>query len=172
MAYFLKAKNFKLKARAGFTLIETLLASAIMGMILVFGFLTAYSIITRSEKIFQQQALLANQQFLEQKLRFVLSGVSAMASPQAGVPSSSLFLTKINAADNPYVINLVGGVIRLSRQAGPAVALTNSRIIVSNLLFTRSVIQDSTTLEVAATLTAGAEILPLNFTVLIPIALP
>ena len=126
-----------MKKPNGFTLIEVLIYSAIVAGFITFAVLAAYQIIDFSGRLENQRELSENERFLAQKLSWVLSGVDTINAPVAGASGATLSVNKLNFSQNPLVIDLANGVVRLTGGSGPAVPLTNSFASSSNLIFRR-----------------------------------
>lgn len=113
----------------GFTLIETLIYAAITTIILTFAILSAYQIIDGSDRAEHQRQLAENQRFFEQKIYWLLRGVSIVNVPASGATGAVLSVNKLNFPDNPVVVDVDAGVIRLKRGAGAALAITDEAYV-------------------------------------------
>ncbi len=152
----------------GFTLIEILIYSALVALMMSFAVMTTYSLMDNAARTQQKNALLENQEFVLAKLQWVLSGVTAINNPAAdGTPGAILSVDKVNSLQNPFVLDLQSGALRLSRAGGQPIALTNSSITVSNLSFTNIVSGTNSTIRATATLTNAVGSLPFQTTVTI-----
>lgn len=121
---------------SGFTLIETLIYSALVTMITAFSILAVYQLIDTSIRGKNLEQLNENQRFLEQKIYWTLQSVSAINSPAIGATSTSLSVNKIGFADNPVVIDVVSDTARIKRGAEAASLITNdSYVALQDLAF-------------------------------------
>lgn len=126
--------NVKCSQR-GFTLIELLLyvavASVMLLVISVFLSSLLQSRIKNQTIAEVEQQGLAAMQLITQAAR----NAEAITSPAQGASASSLTLDVITAANDPTILDLDNGVIRIKEGAGSTVALTNSRVTASALTF-------------------------------------
>src|SRR3989344_1222509 len=99
---------------AGFTLIETLIYAGIISGFITISLLMVYNIIDFSASLAEQRGLIEGQRFLDQKLHWVLSNVSAVNSPVASSSSATLSINKIGFAQNPVVVDSLNGAVRVS----------------------------------------------------------
>ena len=123
------------KRQQGFTLIELLLYVALSGVILLavsLFFSLVLSVRTKAQSVaeVEQQGTLALQSVLQ-----TIRNASAVTSPSAGATSSSLTLAVPAAAKSPTVIDVSGGVLRIKEGAGSSIALTDSRVSTTDLVF-------------------------------------
>ncbi|TSC88807.1 MAG: Uncharacterized protein G01um10143_704 [Parcubacteria group bacterium Gr01-1014_3] len=123
------------KKNSGFTLIETLMYSAIVTGFLTFALIISYQLIDSSDRSTDLVELNENQQFVTEKIGWVLSSVSAINIPASGATSASLSVNRLNYGGNPIVISLSEGTVMYSTSSLPAVPLTNSHVTVSDLNF-------------------------------------
>ncbi len=119
----------------GFTLIETLIYSAITTGLITVAILTVYQFIDGAARLKYHKELAENQKLLEQKIYWALQSVSAVNSPGVGATTTSLSVNKIGFAANPVVIDLDSGIVRLKRGAGAATQITNDYSEIANLTF-------------------------------------
>ncbi len=124
-----------MKNNQGFTLIETLIYSAIVTGFLTFALTISYQIINSSDRSTDLVELNENQQFVTEKIGWALSNISAINTPSSGNSASSLSVNRLNYGGNPIVISLSGGTVMFSTSSLSAVPLTNSHVTVSNLTF-------------------------------------
>jgi type II secretory pathway pseudopilin PulG len=126
-----------MRPKSGFTLIEILIYTAIMGSILV-----STVFITRA--MYDTRARIRSSVILEENMRFALARIMTEVREADGVtePASStgtaLTITRDDPAHDPTVITSAGGVITMSKGGSPAAALTSSEVEITSLVFTRS----------------------------------
>ena len=148
-----------------FTLIETLIYSALVALMLTFALGTMYTLIDHAGRTAQQRALADNYTFLESKLQWLLIGADSIITPLPSDTSATLSLNKLNNPQNPFVIDLQNNAIRLSRAGAPPVSLTNSRVVVSNLSFTHTVSGTISSIRINALLSNTVASLPFQTTI-------
>lgn len=120
----------------GFTLIETLIYSALVTMITAFSILSVYQLIDTSDRGKNLEQLNENQRFLEQKIYWTLQSVSVINSPASGATSTSLSVDKVGFAENPVVIDVISDTARIKRGVAAANLITNdSYVAVQDLAF-------------------------------------
>lgn len=130
-----KVKCQKPNTLNGFTLIEVLLYSAILGAFLSFAFVAVNSMVLTSRALEEKNELLANQEFVERKLESVFSEAKSVLVPLPNSSSTTeLRLTTHTTSTNPAVFTVSGNTLFLSRASGTPVALTNSRVNVVGFL--------------------------------------
>lgn len=122
-------------SRSGFTLIELLLYVTLAGVMLAaVSLLLAQSLSARarhqvvSEVTDQGASAMAR---IEQSVRDAVS----ITVPSSGT-SSTLTLVMATGTSGPVVIDAPAGALRLTVASGTPQALTNSRVVISNLAFT------------------------------------
>ena len=118
----------------GFTLIEVLIYTAILTVILTGVLATFYSIINTSDSLRNQIELVENSKFLEQKLRWALTGATQINTPGLGSTSDTLSIERPGAG-SPLVFDLSNGIVRMASGSGDPVPITNDFVIVSSLSF-------------------------------------
>lgn len=118
----------------GFTLIEVLIYSAILTILLTGVLITFYSVINTSDSLRNQIELVENAKFLEQKLRWALTGTTQINAPGLGSTSDTLSIERPGAG-SPLVFDLSGGVVRMASGSGDPISITNDFVIVSSLSF-------------------------------------
>lgn len=127
-------KNSKNKS-GGFTLIELILYVGIASILLLaISFFLAMLIQSR---IKNQTIAEVEQQGLQvmQIITQTARNSEAITSPAPGASASLLTLDVINVANDPTVFNISSNAIRVTEGINSAIALTNSRVNVSNLTF-------------------------------------
>lgn len=121
--------------KRGFTLVELLLYVLISAMIIfsVAGFL--FLTLTTKEK---SKTILEVENQGDQIMQIVTQVIrnsEGINSPAQGVSASSASLDVVNAADDPTVFDVSGGIFRITEGVGSAVGLNNSNVTVSGLSF-------------------------------------
>ncbi len=119
----------------GFTLIETLIYSAILVIVLGGIFITFYSIMTTSDSLRYQIELIENAKFLEQKFKWALTGAEGINMPIIGSVSSSILSINKPGIANPLIFDLNEGIVRITSGSESPVPLTNNFVVVSSISF-------------------------------------
>jgi prepilin-type N-terminal cleavage/methylation domain-containing protein len=130
-----KIKQNRLGVQSGFTLVELLLYSVLIGVLV----LAASGVLTilqrqmvRSQVIREvEEQGTAVMQIINQTIR----NSTGITSPSTGSSGSSLTITVSTVGSSPTVIDLASGVLRITEGAGSPIALTSSKVTVSSLTF-------------------------------------
>lgn len=120
--------------KRGFTLIETIIYVALVGLLIGSGVVASYYIIDSSEQGSVHANATAEAQFLIRKVSWALIGVDTIHSPASGTSGYQLSVHKNGFASNPIIIDLVSGRARISIGGG-AVEITGDRVKIENLFF-------------------------------------
>ena len=125
--------------RHGFTLIETLLYIACIGMIMGSMVLLSSTAFTIRNKL--RATLIVEQTVHVAVVRMIslITAASAVTTPSLGETGGTLVLQMPIAAQNPTTITSTSGTIYLTQGAlGTAQALTSDEVSISSLSFIRS----------------------------------
>lgn len=139
--------------QSGFTLIEMLLYIALSSIVLLAlsqFFVLSLSIRAKAQSVaeVEQQGSLALKTMTQ-----IIRNASAITVPTAGAASSSLTITVPTGVKSPTIFDLSGGVLRIKEGAGSPINLTDSRVAVTNLVFSNlSVTADHGTVRIQFTL--------------------
>lgn len=119
----------------GFTLIEVLIYSALIAMIISGSLIAVYQIIEGSNSI--QNKIITEQEanFLLSKIRWALTGATAIDIPAIGLASSTLSINKANYSENPIVFDLNSNNLRIKQGSGNPAILNSQNIAINNLIF-------------------------------------
>lgn len=128
----LKNKNSKLKA---FTLIEILIYSALIAMIISGSLIAVYQIIEGSNSIQNKIIIEQEANFLLSKIKWALSGATAINIPAIGLASSTLSINKANYSENPIIFDLNSNNIKIKQGTENPTILNNQNITINNLIF-------------------------------------
>lgn len=139
----------------GFTLIEILIYCALIAMLLTATVGIAYEFMQSSANVRSRVVLAEQRQFLRQKIGWVIRGSSAVNAPAVGSSGTVLSVNKPNSVENPFVIDLADGIVRLRTALHGPIAITDQSVAVSGLLFDTFAFSETTknTVRVRATLT-------------------
>lgn len=125
----------KIFFKKGISLVETIIYVAIFGMI-VTSFVSFGSSMTTT-RLHNQTTLEINDQ--GQKIMKIITqtirNASGVNSPTIGNTASNLSLAMYSSPINPTVFSSSGGVLYITEGVGGAIALSNNKVIVSNLTF-------------------------------------
>ncbi|MBI4272839.1 prepilin-type N-terminal cleavage/methylation domain-containing protein [Candidatus Uhrbacteria bacterium] len=131
---FVAQSNYQ-KSTAGFTLLELLLYLSLVAVILLvitslWGSVLAARVKNQTITEVGQQAVQALQLITQ-----ITRNAESITTPVANATSSSLILNVIDAAKDPTIINVSNGALQITEGSSTAIALTNTRVTLSNLLF-------------------------------------
>lgn len=127
--------NYSLQTNKGFTLIELLLYVAISSVMLL---VISFFLQTLLESRIKNQTIAEVEQQGLQVLQIIMQtarNAEAVTLPAQGASASSLILDVLTGASDPTVFDLSGGIIRIAEGTSSSVALTNSRVTASALIF-------------------------------------
>ena len=119
----------------GFTLIETIIYTALISIIIAGALVAVYQVLESSSALYNKIITEQESNFLLRKFAWALSGVSAINLPAAGATSSVLSLNKINFSENPIVIDLNSNNMRMKKGSAEPAILNTQNITVQNLVF-------------------------------------
>lgn len=118
--------------KAGFTLIETIIYTALLAFLMGAGISAAFYIIDSSQKNKADINVQAEGNFILRKIEWAMNGASA-----AGVSGGELSITKpsLPVGQNPLKFSLSGANMQLARGSGAAVSLNSPLVAVSGVVF-------------------------------------
>jgi len=119
----------------GFTLVELLLYVATAALILtaavtLFAMVLGGRVKNQAVAEVEQQGAIAMQTVLSH-----IRNARGIDMPLQGIATATLVLDTMASSTDPVVVDIVSGTIRLVSGTGLPVALTNNRVIVSDLVF-------------------------------------
>lgn len=120
----------------GFTLIELLLYISISSVLLLA--LSLFLSMLLESRVKTQTLAEVDQQGVQvmQMIMQAVRNADTINAPTLGVGATSLSINTVTPALNPTTFDLSGGVIRVTEGLGSAVALTNARVVASDLTVT------------------------------------
>ncbi len=128
----------KRKNQTGFTLIEMLFYLFFITFIMGSTLGIVHQLLRNSEVLKTGISLEEEGNFILKKLSWVINDSNLVNSPAVNSTGAFLSVDKNDfGPDNPVVVDLAGGVIRIARGAGPAKQLNNDRFVISSLTFER-----------------------------------
>ena len=124
----------KQQLQSGFTLLELLLYTSLMGIIILAVSLVFQ--ITLASRVKNQTIAEVEQQGLQavQTVSQTIRNANSISSPAQNVSDTQLTLTMASGS-TPIVFNLASGVIQMKEGAATAVSLTNTKVAVTGLSF-------------------------------------
>lgn len=133
----------------GFTLIETIVYIALLGLILTGAVVTAYQLAQSSGSVSTNNTLQEEGNFVLMKISWALSGASSFTIPSA----NELTVTRYDGTT--VEIRLSGTTVEMQEGGGSFMSITTSNVTVSDLVFTDIPASGTGPEGVTATLTAG-----------------
>lgn len=121
----------------GFTLIETLLYTALVGIVLGTMVLAMTTLLTAHSKSQAALALEGNVRFALDQVVERIQNASDIVSPSGSGPATTITLNMPNPQRNPTTITITNGSILITEGGAVAVALTGSHVEVTELTFER-----------------------------------
>lgn len=121
----------------GFTLIETIIYSALVSLIIGAVIFSLYQLITGNEKLGAKIAAEEEANFILRKITWVLTGINSINSPASGATSTALSINKEGYSLNPVIFDLNDNYIRIKKGSSEPVSLNSSNSKISNLIFER-----------------------------------
>ncbi len=148
------------RAKSGLTLIEILLYIGIVSGVLIAASTFAWNIIGSKTKSQVMLEVDANATITLERLTQLIRearDIDSSSLLEANLADSanageSLTLTMRTASQNPTVIDVDNGILRILRGAGTAVALTSNLVRVSDLTFTNHTLASGKTKNLGITL--------------------
>jgi type II secretory pathway pseudopilin PulG len=127
--------KFIIKKKSGFTLVELLLYIGISSAILLV--VSMFMATLLESQIKNQTIAEVNQQGIQvmQIMTQAIRNSNSISSPTIGVSGTSLSITTNLSSTTPTSFDLVSGTIRIKEGANSVVALTNSKVLASNIIF-------------------------------------
>lgn len=142
------------KKKKAFTLVETLLYISLTSIILIS--ITAFVGTLLSTRLRNQSLSEVDAQAtqLMQYLTITTKEAEGITSPTPGNSASSLTLDVLDAVDDPTIVDLNAGIVRVQEGGGPLINLNSNRVTISNLTFTNlSPSSNTETLRIEFTIT-------------------
>lgn len=119
----------------GFTLIETVIYTALISIIIAGALVAVYQVLESSNALYNKIVAEQEANFLLRKFAWALSGVSDISLPPAGASGSVLLVNKINFSENPLVFDLNATDIRLKQGSKEPAILNSQSVKINNLVF-------------------------------------
>lgn len=131
----LKTKNYQLKTDGGFTLIETIIYSALLSIVIGMVLLAVFQIIDSQDRARSRTEVEEEANFLFAKIKWALTGFQTINQPAVNSTSSLLSVNKYNFSQNPLVFDLASGALRLRRGSGATTTINSENITINSLIF-------------------------------------
>lgn len=122
--------------RSGFTILEMLIYTAIVGMILTTTVYVTSTIYNIRARVSSSSVVHESMVFAQKRVLTTLHNATAVTFPLSGT-SSTLSLTMPDAQRDPTVYWLQGGQIWVKEGSKAGLPLTSSEVTISSLQFTR-----------------------------------
>ncbi len=126
--------SFMFQERRGFTLMEVLIYTALLATFLAGSFAFVMSSLQTTDIAYKRNEVLANQEFVERKLKWILGQATRITTPGANASSTQLRAEGGATSTFPAHFRLEGGAITLSIASSATVALTNNRVSVNQFV--------------------------------------
>src|SRR5262245_23945386 len=122
--------------KTGYTLIELLLYVSIVGILLTATVMFVGSVM--SARVKTQSIAEVEQQgtFIMDYISQTIRNADSITTPTAGNSAAGLTLAVPTGVLSPTVFDLSSGVVRVKEGAGSAIALSGSKVTITNLTFT------------------------------------
>lgn len=121
-----------LSFRHAFSLFEVMIYAGLIAVFLGLSLLSAGNVITSQKALTSSAEILANREFIERKLFWILNQSQTVSSPAPNASSSSVTLRTVSSSADPAVISLSGNTLSLSLAGAPATPLNNNRVAVDS----------------------------------------
>lgn len=118
-----------------FTLIETIIYTALISVVIGLTVIAVYQIIQFSDSLNKKNIAEEEANFILRKIEWVLAGVSQINSPVSGATSTVLSVNKINYPSNPIIFDLNSQNLRIKKGGNEPVVLNSQNVSVSNVVF-------------------------------------
>lgn len=116
--------------KQGFTLIETLLYSAILAVFLVGTLAFVNGVFSSSNTLLERNEVFASQEFIERKIEWVLGNVSQIQMPALNTTTTQLQALLNDASTTLF--SVASGTLQLSTNGGIAIPLHGGRVTANN----------------------------------------
>lgn len=128
-------KKFFTHTNSGFSLVELLLYISILALILLS--ISAFLSTLITSRVKNQTISEVESQGLQAMhlITQTIRNSASITSPAQGASAANISLSTYTVGLNPTVFDVSGGALRISEGGGATVALTNSRVTVSELSF-------------------------------------
>jgi Tfp pilus assembly protein FimT len=144
--------------RSGFTLVEVILYVAIFTAMVLFIAGIVWRVADSGAANRGRANLAAEADFAFAKVKWALSGATAISEPAASSTGSALTVIRYNFGENPVAFQVASGALVMSRAGGPAVALTSSnvRVVTFSATHAPSVINVPESIQIKLALAASS----------------
>lgn len=136
----------------GFTLIELILYMAIVAVLVGALVPLGWGVIEGGAESAVEQEVYSTARYVAQRIKYEIRNSVGINSVNPG----SISLVKSLPGDNPTVISVSSGQVRISRGGGTARAINSSRADVASLVFTNYTSADNSTKHIQFTLTVDS----------------
>ena len=127
------------KGRDGFSLLELLLYITVVSVVLLVSVVLTLDLLRTRLKAIALETVNQNERLALERVTTALRNANQISASGSvfDVPNGRLSLAMPNVAQDPTVIDVDSGVLRISEGGGAAVPLTSSTVEVTNFTLTR-----------------------------------
>ncbi len=136
----------------GFTFIELIIYISIVTMMMTTIIPFAWNIIEGGAKSSTEQEVFSNARYISERIKYEIRNAAGINS----VAATSISLIASPSANNPTVIDLSGGNIRIKQGSANAINLNSQNASISALNFTNFTSADNKTENIQFTITVNA----------------
>lgn len=122
----------------GFTLIEFLLYTAIVGTVLLAAGAVTFNVLFGKAKLAALGEVSQGGRAAMEQMSFTIRNATEINSPATGANTTSLSLQVADPAKNPTVFNLQNGILQITEGASAPVAITSSALNITGITFTNA----------------------------------
>ena len=119
----------------GFTLIETIIYTALLSIIISSVLLIVYQMLEGRYRLGALIEVSEEGRFLMGKINWALDGLDAVIEPPLNATSSALSINKLNFSPNPIMIYASGTEAFISYGGGESMALNSESVLIRDFLF-------------------------------------
>jgi len=122
-------------SKKAFSLLETIIYVAIFSIIVIA--VVNFSNIITGTRVYNQVVFEVNGQgsSVIKTITHSIRNANSINSPTVGNTASNLSISTDNSETNPTVFSVSGGVLYITEGSGAPVAMTNNKVIISNMIF-------------------------------------
>jgi type II secretory pathway pseudopilin PulG len=156
LSYFYSLHKKHTHKTSGFTLVESLIYFAILGILLVAIGSILFHVILGKIKAETIQEVSQNARIVTERIADSVRNAQSISTPSSGQTTTSLSLTMTAASKNPTVFDVSSGRLRIKEGSSAAQNITGEDVTVSSISFTNvSYANTPGTVRIALTLAAS-----------------
>lgn len=123
--------------RNGLTLIEVLIYAAIVALVLQITVFFFFSTLTAADQITERNELVVTQEFIDQRLRWLLNQASSITTPEPDSSSTNLGLVGASSTIYPSYFSFASGSLFLYTPTTATSSLHSGRVSVADFVVWR-----------------------------------